>query len=102
MRGSLHNDLFVSKKGRLGTLTNRSGGVQGGITNGEPIVFCVAFKPPASIGQAQQTVAFDGTPVTLEAGGRHDPCVVPRAVPIVESMAALVLADLTLIQNMRR
>jgi chorismate synthase len=100
--GSRHNDPFVSKNGRLGTLTNRSGGVQGGITNGEPIVFRVAFKPPATIGQAQETVAFDGTPVTLEAKGRHDSCVVPRAVPIVESMAALVLADLALIQSMRR
>jgi chorismate synthase len=101
MRGSRHNDPFVLKDGRLGTLTNRSGGVQGGITNGEPIVFRVAFKPPATIGQAQATADFDGQPVTLEARGRHDPCVVPRAVPIVESMAALVLADLALIQKMR-
>jgi chorismate synthase len=101
MLGSRHNDPFVPKTGRLGTLTNRSGGVQGGITNGEPIVFRVAFKPPATIGQAQETVDFDGRPVTLEAGGRHDPCVVPRAVPIVEAMAALVLADLALIQRMR-
>jgi chorismate synthase len=102
MRGSAHNDPFVTKEGRLGTLTNRSGGVQGGITNGELIMFRVAFKPPATIGQAQETVDFDGQPVTLEAGGRHDPCVVPRAVPIVEAMAALVLADLALIQSMRR
>jgi chorismate synthase len=64
-------------------------------------VFRVAFKPPATIGRAQETVDFDGAPVTLEAGGRHDPCVVPRAVPIVESMAALVLADLALIQSIR-
>jgi chorismate synthase len=101
MRGSLHNDPFVPKDGRLGTLTNRSGGVQGGITNGEPVVFRVAFKPPATIGQAQATVDFEGIPVALEAKGRHDPCVVPRAVPIVESMAALVLADLALVQGMR-
>jgi chorismate synthase len=101
MTGSRHNDPFVPKQGRLGTLTNRSGGVQGGITNGEPIVFRVAFKPPATIGQAQDTVDFDGRPVTFAAGGRHDPCVVPRAVPIVEGMAALVLADLALIQSMR-
>lgn len=101
MPGSRHNDPFVPKAGRLGTLTNRSGGVQGGITNGEPIVFRVAFKPPATIGRAQETVDFDGAPVTLEARGRHDPCVVPRAVPIVESMAALVLADLALIQSIR-
>jgi chorismate synthase len=102
MRGSIHNDPFVPKEGRLGTLTNRSGGVQGGITNGEPIVFRVAFKPPATIGQAQKTVDFKGEPVTLEAEGRHDPCVVPRAVPIVEAMAALVLADLAVIQAMRK
>ena len=102
LRGSAHNDPFVPKEGRLGTLTNRSGGVQGGITNGEPIVFRVAFKPPATIGQSQETVDFEGEPVTLEAKGRHDPCVVPRAVPIVESMAALVLADLALIQGMRK
>jgi chorismate synthase len=101
MTGSRHNDPFVPKEGRLGTLTNRSGGVQGGITNGEPIAFRVAFKPPATIGQAQDTVDFDGRPVTFAAGGRHDPCVVPRAVPIVEGMAALVLADLALIQSMR-
>jgi chorismate synthase len=101
LRGSRHNDAFVQKGDRLGTLTNRSGGVQGGITNGEPIIFRVAFKPPATIGQAQQTTGYDGRPATLEAKGRHDPCVVPRAVPIVESMAALVLADLALIQAMR-
>jgi chorismate synthase len=101
MRGSAHNDPFVAMAGRLGTLTNRSGGVQGGITNGEFILLRVAFKPPATIGQVQQSVGFDGEPVTLEAKGRHDPCVVPRAVPIVESMAALVLADLALIQSMR-
>jgi chorismate synthase len=102
MRGSAHNDPFVLKAGRLGTLTNRSGGVQGGITNGEPVVFRVAFKPAATIGRAQQTAGFEGEPVTLEAKGRHDPCVVPRAVPIVESMAALVLADLALIQATRQ
>lgn len=98
MRGSRHNDPFVLKHGRLGTLTNRSGGIQGGISNGEPICFRVAFKPPATIGLAQATVDFEGRPVSLEAKGRHDPCVVPRAVPIVEAMAALVLADMALIQ----
>ena len=101
LRGSAHNDAFVMKGGRLGTATNRSGGVQGGISNGEPIVFRVAFKPPATIGVAQKTVDFNGKSVTLEAGGRHDPCVVPRAVPIVEAMAALVLADAALIQKTR-
>ncbi len=101
MHGSTHNDPFVKKGDRLGTTTNHSGGVQGGISNGEPVYFRVAFKPPATIGQAQQTVDFDGNNVELAAKGRHDPCVVPRAVPIVESMAALVLMDLVLIQKMR-
>ena len=101
MHGSTHNDPFVKKGDRLGTTTNHSGGVQGGISNGEPVYFRVAFKPPATIGQAQQTVDFDGNNVELAAKGRHDPCVVPRAVPIVESMAALVLIDLILIQKMR-
>jgi chorismate synthase len=102
LRGSTHNDPFVRRGSGLGTRTNHSGGVQGGITNGEPIVFRVAFKPVATIGLAQQTVDFDGEPVTLEAKGRHDPCVVPRAVPIVEAMAALVLIDLALMQRARR
>jgi chorismate synthase len=102
MRGSQHNDLFVKKDSGLGTLTNHSGGVQGGITNGEPIVFRVAFKPVATIGQEQTTADFDGTEVTLAAKGRHDPCVVPRAVPIVEAMASLVLADSYLRQQQRR
>jgi chorismate synthase len=101
MKGSQHNDPFVQKTGGLGTVTNNSGGVQGGISNGEPILFKVAFKPVATIGQAQATVDFDGNPVTLEAKGRHDPCVLPRAVPIVESMAALALADLALRQRTR-
>ena len=100
--GSAHNDMFVKKGGQLGTATNNSGGVQGGVTNGEPIVFRVAFKPPATIGKPQNTVDFDGNPVVLEAKGRHDPCVVMRAVPIVETMAALVLADLALIQQTRQ
>ena len=101
MRGSEHNDPFVLRKGRLGTATNRSGGVQGGISNGEPVVFRVAFKPPATIGKAQATLDIDGKAVELEATGRHDPCVVPRAVPIVEAMAALVLADAAMIQKTR-
>ena len=102
LRGSTHNDPFVRRGSGLGTRTNHSGGVQGGISNGEPIVFRVAFKPVATIGLAQETVDFDGEPVTLEAKGRHDPCVVPRAVPIVEAMAALVLIDLALMQRARR
>ena len=102
MRGSQHNDPFLLKDGRLGTRTNFSGGIQGGISNGEPIVFRVAFKPVATIGMAQQSVDFDGMDVVLEAKGRHDPCVVPRAVPIVESMAALVLIDMALQQRARQ
>lgn len=101
LRGSAHNDPFVRKGARLGTSSNRSGGIQGGISNGEAILFRVAFKPPATISQAQQTADFEGNPVTLEAKGRHDPCVVPRAIPIVEAMAALVLADAALIQKTR-
>ena len=101
MRGSAHNDPFVQRDGRLGTTTNYSGGVQGGISNGEPVYFRVAFKPPATIGQAQETVTYDGEDAILEAKGRHDPCVVPRAIPIVETMTALVLADLVMIQKMR-
>ena len=92
------NDPFHLKDSRLGTLTNRSGGVQGGISNGEPIVLRVAFKPPATIAQPQKTADFEGRETVLEARGRHDPCVVPRAVPIVEAMAALVLADMALRQ----
>jgi len=101
MRGSLHNDPFIKKGDKLGTTTNNSGGVQGGISNGEPVYFRVAFKPPATIGQTQLTVDYSGSETTLEAKGRHDPCVVPRAVPIVETMAALVLADLVMIQKTR-
>jgi len=101
--GSKHNDAFVRKAdGRLGTATNWSGGVQGGITNGEDIYFRIGFKSPATISQAQETAQYDGTPGKLAARGRHDPCVVPRAVPIVESMAALVVMDQLLIQNARK
>ncbi len=102
MRGSDHNDPFVKRGDVLGTSGNNSGGVQGGISNGEPIIFRVAFKPPATIGQSQETVNFEGDAVTLSARGRHDPCVVPRAIPIVESMAALVLADTALRQQCTR
>jgi len=101
MRGSAHNDAFIKKANRLGTKSNYSGGVQGGISNGEPIVMRVAFKPPATISLPQTTADFEGREVVLEATGRHDPCVVPRAVPIVESMVALVIADLALRQKMR-
>jgi chorismate synthase len=102
MQGSEHNDPFISTENGLRTQTNFSGGVQGGISNGEPIYFRVAFKPPATIGIAQQTVDFDGVETILEGRGRHDPCVVPRAVPIVEGMAALVIADMLLLQKTRK
>jgi chorismate synthase len=101
MRGSQHNDVFIQKGDRLGTRTNYSGGVQGGITNGEPVVFRIAIKPVATIGQPQQTIDLSGEAVTLEAKGRHDPCVLPRAIPIVEAMTALVLTDAALRQEYR-
>ena len=92
-RGSEHNDVFESREGHIRTVTNRSGGVQGGISNGEEIVFRVAFKPTATILQSQRTVDREGHETELMGRGRHDPCVVPRAVPIVEAMTALVLVD---------
>ena len=126
--GSIHNDAFISslpippsqsgvevsaqvngatngnasRIPRLKTRTNNSGGVQGGISNGAHIYFRCGFKPPATIGQAQNTVDFSGNEGILEAKGRHDPCVVPRAVPIVEAMAALVLMDAAMIQESRQ
>lgn len=96
MRGSEVNDQFTKQGDTIVTDTNYSGGVQGGISNGMDIVFRVAFKPTATIGQQQSTVTKDAEEVMLEAAGRHDPCVVPRAVPIVETLAALVLGDLIL------
>jgi chorismate synthase len=99
LRGSEHNDAFVMRGGHVATATNRSGGVQGGISNGEPIVFRVAFKPTATISKAQQTVTVSGEAAELKARGRHDPCVLPRAVPMVEAMAALVLCDHALRQR---
>lgn len=102
MRGSEHNDPYVVKEGRIGTETNRSGGIQGGISNGEPIVIRVAFKPTATIARKQKTVTVNGEPAEIFAGGRHDPCVLPRAVPIVEAMAALVLVDQLLRQDALR
>ncbi len=93
LRGSQHNDEFVNDAGKIRTKTNHSGGVQGGISNGEDIYFNVAFKPVATIMQDQSTVDKDGNEAVVSGKGRHDPCVVPRAVPIVEAMAALVIAD---------
>jgi chorismate synthase len=99
MRGSQHNDAFETRAGRIRTTTNNSGGVQGGISNGEEIYFRVAFKPPATIALEQKTVTTSKEQTELAARGRHDPCVLPRAVPIVEAMAALVLCDHALRQN---
>lgn len=93
LRGSQHNDAFYNEGGRIRTKTNFSGGIQGGISNGEDIYFRVAFKPVATIMQDQESVDKHGNEATVSGKGRHDPCVVPRAVPIVEAMAALVLAD---------
>jgi chorismate synthase len=93
LKGSEHNDPFVMKGGKVRTVTNRSGGVQGGISNGEDLVFRIAFKPVATISQAQQTVSISGKAAELKARGRHDPCVLPRAVPMVEAMTHLVLID---------
>lgn len=103
MRGSEHNDAFYSNdKGEIHTRTNYSGGVQGGISNGEDIYYRVAFKPVATLMQDQESIDSSGQPVTVSGKGRHDPCVVPRAVPIVEAMAALVIADFYLLQQTKR
>jgi chorismate synthase len=93
LTGTQHNDPFYNADGRVRTRSNRSGGVQGGISNGEDIVIRVAFKPTATVLREQQTVDINGQDTTIKARGRHDPCVLPRAVPIVEAMMALVLAD---------
>ena len=92
-KGSQQNDVFRNEEGKITTASNHSGGIQGGISNGQDIYFRVAFKPVATILQEQETVDLEGNPTTLKARGRHDPCVLPRAVPIVEAMAAMVILD---------
>ncbi len=99
MLGSEHNDIFYKDDARIRTRTNFSGGIQGGISNGENINIRVAFKPTATILRAQETVTTEGEPTTLSARGRHDPCVLPRAVPIVEAMMRLVLCDHVLLHR---
>lgn len=98
-RGSEQNDVFTSQDGKITTLTNHSGGIQGGISNGQDIYFRVAFKPVATLLREQDTVDLEGNPTTLKARGRHDSCVLPRAVPIVESMAAMVILDNLLLKR---
>ena len=99
MKGSEQNDVFYNNNGRIETHTNHSGGIQGGISNGQDIYFRVAFKPVATVLMEQHTVNMDGVDTTLKARGRHDPCVLPRAVPIVEAMAAMTLLDFYLIDR---
>jgi chorismate synthase len=94
LRGSQHNDIIVKDEaGKVSTLTNHSGGIQGGVSNGEPIYFRVGFKPVATIMQDQDSLNNSGEKIVVSGKGRHDPCVVPRAVPIVEAMSAIVLLD---------
>lgn len=98
-RGSEQNDVFVPSEGGISTATNHSGGIQGGISNGQDICFRVAFKPVATILQEQQTTDLEGNPTTFTAHGRHDPCVLPRAVPVVEAMASMTVLDNLLLRN---
>ncbi|MFY0594052.1 chorismate synthase [Roseivirga sp.] len=102
LNGSAHNDAFYQEGNEVKTRTNHSGGVQGGISNGQDIYFNVAFKPVATIMMDQESINEDGDSVTVSGKGRHDPCVVPRAVPIVEAMSALVIADYLLISKANR
>lgn len=99
LRGSEYNDAFTCRDGIVCTVTNHSGGIQGGISNGAPITMRAMFRPTPSIGKEQQTVTRDGREVTLTIKGRHDPCVAVRAVPVVEAMAAMTIADFLLLQK---
>ena len=98
-RGSEQNDIFLAKDGKITTATNHSGGIQGGISNGQDIYFRVAFKPVATLLREQNTVDIEGKATTLTAKGRHDPCVLPRAVPVVEAMAAMTILDYYLLNK---
>jgi chorismate synthase len=100
LKGSQHNDpLSVDETGKVSFLSNNAGGTLGGISSGQDIVFRVAFKPVSTIGKPQNSITIDNKPITVEASGRHDPCVLPRAVPIVDAMAALVITDHLLLQK---
>ena len=99
LKGSEQNDVFYNNHGRIATHTNHSGGIQGGISNGQDIYFKVAFKPVATLLMEQHTVNINGIDTTMKAKGRHDPCVLPRAVPIVEAMAAMTILDYYLIDR---
>ena len=99
LKGSQQNDIFYNDNGKIGFRTNRSGGIQGGISNGQDIYFRVAFKPVATVLMEQPTVDIHGNETILKARGRHDPCVLPRAVPIVEAMAAMTLLDYYLLNK---
>lgn len=101
LKGSEHNDSFAVEEGRMVTATNNSGGIQGGISNGMDIIFRVAFKPVATIMKSQESVDSNGEKIELKGKGRHDPCIVPRAVPIVDAMARLVIADHLLMQRIQ-
>jgi chorismate synthase len=102
MKGSEHNDKFIFTSGKIGTATNYSGGIQGGLSNGSDIYFNTAFKPVATIMQDQASIDKEGKNITIKGKGRHDVCVVPRAVPIVEAMTALVIADHLLMNRSSR
>ena len=99
MRGSENNDVFTAKGGKVSTKTNNSGGILGGISSGEPIVLRLALKPPSSIAKFQKTVTTDFKETDVQVKGRHDPCLCPRVVPVVEAMIALTLVDCMMIQK---
>jgi chorismate synthase len=100
--GSEQNDVFYNNDGCIETRTNRSGGIQGGISNGQDIYFRMVFKPVPTVLKEQHTVNVDGTDTTLKAHGRHDPCVLPRAIPVVEAMAAMTILDYYLLDKTTR
>ena len=102
LSGSVHNDLFIKSGDKVITLTNHSGGIQGGISNGQDIYWRVAFKPIATLLREQKTIDKDENETTINPKGRHDPCVLPRAVPIVEAMAAIILADHFLLSRLSK